>query len=57
MDKMTKLINEYVDTFQTNFPLFCVMGASEEDVVEMIEECLKTGKPYEPEKLEEDAVY
>lgn len=57
MRKLDNLIREYVDKFNENFPVYSMMCASDEQVAEIIEQCLSSGKPYEPEELEGDALY
>lgn len=57
MRKLDTLIREYVDKFNENFPVYSMMCASDEQVAEIIEQCLSSGKPYEPEELEGDALY
>ena len=56
MNKLKKLLLEYVDMFNENFPTFMVMGASDEDLIKLLENSLKTGKKYEPEIID-GAIY
>lgn len=46
---MDELLIEYAERFKQNFPIFCMMGASENEVKSIIQKCLETGIPYEPE--------
>jgi hypothetical protein len=56
MDKLEKLLLEYVDKFDENFPTFLVMGMSDDEMIKHLEESIKTNKPYEPEIIE-GAIY
>ena len=44
---MNELLKKYEDAFNECFPLMLMRGASEDDVKDAIEKCLKNGKPYE----------
>lgn len=46
---LDELLIEYAERFKRNFPIFCMMGASENEVKSIIQKCLETGIPYEPE--------
>lgn len=41
-------LNEYAKRFDDNFPIMGMMGVSDEEIEKIIDECLKTGKPYDP---------
>lgn len=46
---LDELLLEYAERFKQNFPIFCMMGASENEVRSIIQKCLEAGIPYEPE--------
>ena len=52
---MDKWLFEYVDTFDENFPTHMMMGKSEEEIIDIIKQCIKDGKPYEVK--EDDNIY
>lgn len=37
---------KYVDTFHENFPIYGFMGIPDEEIIDTIKECIKSGKPY-----------
>ena len=47
MDKYEDLIEQYVEKFDEGFPTFMAPGGEEEHM-EIIKNCLKTGKSYDP---------
>ena len=47
-DIFASLLKEYLLKFGDCFPVFEV-GGSEEDRIEALRECIKSGKPYETE--------
>lgn len=47
--KISELINLYVERFDRNFPIFLAPASSDEELIEILEECLRTGTPYEVE--------
>lgn len=49
---MEKLIEQYVERFHENFPLFALMGMDEAEIEKIIQNALKDGVPYSP--LEQD---
>ena len=50
---MDKLLFEYADAFDENFPVFLFRSKSAEEIVTMIQKCLVDGIPYKsPEILE-----
>lgn len=53
---MNELLNKYKKQFGEEFPLMLFRSVSEEDISEIIEKCLKDGKPYEP-NLDDSADY
>lgn len=44
---LDKMINLYVEQFGENFPIFCLMGRSDSELIDIIKQCLKDGKPYD----------
>lgn len=49
---LDKLINSYVERFGKNFPMFCLIGASDSEVTAIIEQCLKDNKPYDTSDID-----
>jgi len=56
MSKLSKLLQEYLDKFDENFPTFLVMGIGDERMIELLEKAIKTNTKYEPELIE-GAIY
>lgn len=54
---MVELIEQYVERFNENFPLFALMGVEESEVEAIIQGCLDKGTPYRPPDLDEKALY
>ena len=50
-----KLLEDYVDMFNQNFPTFTVADMEEEEIAKLIEQCLKDKKPYTA--YDKDVVY
>ena len=44
---MDEIMDKYKERFGECFPLMLVMGMSDDKICELINECLKTNKPYE----------
>lgn len=51
-----KLLSEYADKFGAAFPVFSCECADEDELAEIIEDCIKANQPYEPE-CEKDIDY
>jgi len=49
---MEKLIQEYINKFDENFPLYLVMGMKEDMIIKILKKSIDTGVPYEPEMIE-----
>jgi hypothetical protein len=47
---MQEKLNEYQAKFTEPFPLMLVMGHTDEEITEIIQQCLDEGKTYEPEE-------
>jgi len=43
---------EYADTFGENFPIFYYRHKSEEDIIDMIDDCLKSNKPIDVDEVD-----
>lgn len=56
MDKLDKLLDEYQDHFEENFPLMLCRTMEDEEIIGIIEKCLEDDEPYDP-KLNEEANY
>jgi hypothetical protein len=54
---MAELIEQYVERFNENFPLFALMGVEESEVEAIIQDCLDKGTPYRLPDLDEKALY
>ena len=55
LEEMSKILLEYSEKFDDNFPVFIVSNLSEEEI-RLAKEAIKNNKPYEPE-IEEGAIY
>jgi hypothetical protein len=55
-DDIEIYLDKYIEKFDSNFPYFLVRGMSKKEMIKIIKESLKTGKPYEPE-IEEGCYY
>lgn len=53
---MNEKLDEYREKFDEQFPLMLVLGMSDEDISSLVDECLESGKPYEPD-FDEGTVY
>ena len=56
MNKLDKLIDEYQDHFEENFPLILCRTMEDIEIIEIIEKSLENDEPYEP-KLNKEANY
>lgn len=54
---MAELIEQYLERFHENFPLFALMGVEEAEVKAIIQDCLDKGTPYRPPELDEESLY
>lgn len=55
--KIAELIEQYLERFHENFPLFALMGVEEAEVEAIIQDCLDKGTPYRPPELDEKSLY
>ena len=53
---MNEKLNQYVDHFGENFPIFIVRDLSEDEIIKIIDDCINNNKPYEVE-TQEDVFY
>ena len=53
---MNEKLDEYEMFFNEPFPMRLCMGMPDKDVIKIIDKCLKSGKPYDPE-IEHDVLY
>lgn len=56
LEEMSKILLEYSEKFDDNFPVFIVSNLSEEEIIRLANEAIKNNKPYKPE-IEEGAIY
>lgn len=54
---VVELIEQYVERFHENFPLFALMGMEESEVEAIIQDGLDKGTPYRPPDLDEKSLY
>ena len=47
--KLDVLMKAYREAFDEQFPLMLVQGVPDKEIAEIIEDRLRSGKPYEPE--------
>ena len=53
---MDKLLNEYVNKFNENFPIFIVRNLEDDEIMRLIREAIDKNEPYVPE-IDESAIY
>ena len=53
---MNEKLNEYREKFGEPLPMMFFRCATDDEIIKVIDSCLESGKPYEPE-LEEGAAY
>lgn len=46
---LDEILNEYSDKFDDTFPIFAVTHLSDSELIQLVKDCLKSGKPYNPE--------
>ena len=54
---VVELLEQYVERFPENVPLFALMGMEESEVEAIIQNCLDKGTPYRPPDLDEKSLY
>lgn len=57
MDKLYEILDRYSERFGEPLPLMMIPDASYEGIEKLVEQCLKDGKPYEPEDNDPDILY
>lgn len=51
------LLQQYVDRFGENFPVFMHMGQPNDELIRLIKQCLEKGKPYVPDDFDPEIDY
>ncbi|WP_160643730.1 MULTISPECIES: hypothetical protein [Eubacteriales] len=54
---MIELIEQYLNQFNENFPLYALMGVEEAEIEAIIQDCLDKGTPYRPPEMDEKNLY
>lgn len=44
---LDEAMKKYRERFGEQFPLYCTMGMDDGEIVDVIEECLREGEPFE----------
>ncbi len=44
---LEQALEAYVERFHENFPIMCLRGMPESEMIRLIQDCLNRGKPYE----------
>lgn len=47
MNSLEIALDKYTETFGENFPILCLMGVSDDDIILLIEKCIISGEKYE----------
>ena len=50
--KLEALLTQYVEKFGDNFPLFCIRGLGEDEIILMLQKSLDENKPVEVKYLD-----
>ena len=53
---LDKKLTEYAEKFNENFPIFLMMGKSDEEIIRIIQKCLNDEQAFEPDTII-DALY
>lgn len=53
---LEKVLSEYTEKFDENFPLFYVRGMDEKEIIELVKQSIIDGVPYEAD-YDENADY
>ena len=51
---LQEALEKYVEKFNANFPIMRMRGTPSSEIINLIEEALKTGVPYEPPEDDSD---
>lgn len=54
---MEEKLEQYVEQFGENFPLFIVGNMDEDEIIKVIDDCIESGEPYEIEDDDSNVVY
>lgn len=54
---LDKLLNEYVEKFNENFPICLFRGKEDEEVIKMIQKCIDENKVLDEIELDNEAYY
>lgn len=46
---LDKLLTEYAEKFDENFPIFLMMGKPEKEIIKTIQKCLDDEQAFEPD--------
>lgn len=46
---MESKLQEYMDRFGEQFPLMMVQGMEDSEIIKLVDGCLESGEPYEPD--------
>lgn len=44
---LEQALEAYAEQFAENFPIMCLRGTPESEIIRLIQDCLNLGKPYE----------
>lgn len=47
-EELDRLMDEYAERFDDQFPRMMMMSAPDEEVIAAIRQCLDTGQPFDP---------
>lgn len=54
---MDEKLNQYAEHFGENFPIFIVNNLTDDELIGIIDDCIKNNKPYDVGKLDDDIKY
>lgn len=54
---MDKLLREYREMFDENFPIYRMMGRDDAEIIKIIKKCIEDGKPYEMPDADDEVKY
>ena len=44
--KLDRLLSEYAERFRENFPVFTMLGTSEDELIAILQKCMIDNEPY-----------
>ena len=53
---LDKKLTEYAEKFNENFPIFLMIGKSDEEIIRIVQKCLNDEQAFEPDTII-DALY